>query len=54
MRAGSISRNRDREEVKRNHSIYYTAISRERDVEIFLSEIGFSIKRKKLGLKRRT
>jgi len=53
-KAGSIHRNGDGKEIKTNHNIYYTAISRKKDVQIFLSEIGFSIKRKQLGLKRRT
>ena len=52
VRAGSISRNGDGEEVKRNYNVYYTEISRKGDVQIFLSEIGFSIREKQLGLKR--
>jgi len=52
-KAGSINRKRNGERIKTRHNTYSIAISRKRDVQIFLSEIGFSITEKRLGLKRR-
>ena len=53
IRAGSIHRMKNGREFKTNHNCYHTAIYRKGDVQRFLSEIGFSIKEKQLGLKRR-
>jgi len=39
--------------IKVNHNNYQTAISRKDSIRIFLSEIGFDIKEKQLGLPRR-
>jgi len=36
--------------IKTNHDIYKIEISKKSHIEIFLSEIGFSIKEKQLGL----
>jgi len=52
-RAGSISRRRSGEKIKTNYNTYYIAISRKRHIKIFLSEVGFSIREKQLGLPRR-
>jgi len=52
-RAGSIYITRNGRKFKANHNIYILAISRKRDIHMFLSHIGFSIKEKQLGLPRR-
>jgi len=44
---------RNGERVKTNHDIYCIVISGRRDIHMFLSEIGFSIREKQLGLPRR-
>jgi len=38
---------------RRRVDVYTLEISRGRDVQVFLSEIGFSIREKQLGLPRR-
>jgi len=53
VKAGSIIIRRDGERIKANHNNYYIAISRKRDVQVFLSQVGFSIREKQLGLPRR-
>ena len=53
IKAGRIGRKRNGEKIKTNHNNYYIAISRKKHVKIFLSEIGFSIRDKQLGLPRR-
>jgi len=44
---------RNGERFRANRDIYYIAIYRKRDVQVFSSEIGFSIREKQLGLSRR-
>jgi len=52
-KAGSIHIKRNGERIKTNHDIYCIAISRMKDIRVFLSEIGFSIREKQLGLPRK-
>jgi len=44
---------RDGKRYRRNGNIYQIVISRKDSIKIFLSEVGFSIKKKQLGLPRR-
>jgi len=52
-KAGSIHIKKNSERVKTNHNNYKLEISRKRDVQMFLSQVGFSIREKQLGLPRR-
>jgi intein-encoded DNA endonuclease-like protein len=52
-KAGSVSVKKNGEEIKSNHDIYCIAINRRQHIQRFLSEIGFSIREKQLGQKRR-
>lgn len=52
-KAGSIHKIKGEEKIKQNHNTYRLVISKRRYVEKFLNEIGFSIREKQLGLKRR-
>ena len=49
-RVGTIM---ERKGYKRKVDIYTLEISRKRDVQIFLSKIGFSIRRRQLGLPKK-
>jgi intein-encoded DNA endonuclease-like protein len=53
-RAGTIHTTKNGGKVKSNHNTYSIEISRKQHIQIFLSEVGFSIKEKQLGLPRRT
>jgi len=53
VRAGSIHMRRDGEEIRTKNNNYYIGIYRMRNIQVFLSEIGFSIAEKQLGLPRR-
>ncbi len=44
---------RDGKEFRRKVDVHTIEISRRRDVQVFLSRIGFSIREKRLGLPRR-
>ena len=52
-RAGTISIKKNREMIKMNHDNYQIVIYRKQHVKKPLSEIGFSIREKQLGLPRR-
>ena len=52
-KAGSISKKKNGEEIKTNYDIYQITINRKQHVARFLSEVGFSIREKQLGLPRR-
>ena len=51
--AGSIHVKRNGERIRTNQDNYYIELSRKRDVQRFLSEVGFSIIEKQIGSKRR-
>jgi len=52
-KARSIHIKKNGERIRTSHNTYCIEISRKRDVQAFLSKIGFSIKEKQLGLPRR-
>ncbi len=52
-KAGTESKMKNGETIKAKHDNYQTGISRKQHVRRFLSEIGFSITEKQLGLPRR-
>ena len=52
VKAGSIMV-KGGKRFRRNHNNYYITISKRRGLRVFLSKIGFSIRRKQLGLPRR-
>jgi intein-encoded DNA endonuclease-like protein len=52
-KAGSVHIKRNGEKIKAGHNTYSIAISRKDCVQRYLSEVGFSITEKQLGLPRR-
>ena len=52
-RSGKVSTKRRGEKIKTKHNNYSIAISRRQYIQRFLDNIGFSIREKQLGLKRR-